>query len=343
MAAGLLRPGGSLGRGVPEGAPVVLERVELLADLAQPGANVGEGQRRPVGEVAFGGWAVPGDVAQREFGQCLGSVEPPGCRHALLHERIGVLAVGWASAADQPVQLGVRQQDHEQLPVVLDAALAQFVAELGAGEVAAVGQRPHDRGHGVRDRRFVEAVRGAQLLAGDPAHPGTCQVEQPAEVIGQHEVPRRAQHMGAQHRAAVQQVRQLGLVRALGARSHRPARLASVLRLHREQRTHHVTRRRGVRVARCWLRNRQRAMSRSCTTAPSLPAADRLARCQVPGARCVRTARFCCFRAAYLPLSRSISPSAETQENRFPIFSWTRNPRFSSCVRSFRAVSLDTL
>ena len=69
VACGLLRSAGGFPGAVPEGAAVVLERVEPVTHLPQAGAHVGEGERRPVGEVPFGGRAVPGEVAQGELGQ----------------------------------------------------------------------------------------------------------------------------------------------------------------------------------------------------------------------------------------------------------------------------------
>jgi hypothetical protein len=64
VAGGLLWIGGGIGRGVPEGAPVVGERVEPVAELVRAGAYVGEGERGPVGKVAFGCGAVSGEVAR---------------------------------------------------------------------------------------------------------------------------------------------------------------------------------------------------------------------------------------------------------------------------------------
>ena len=115
----------------------MLERVEPITHLLQAGVHIGEGECRPVGEVPFGRRAVPGEVAQGELGQGLGPPGPAWCRHAFVHERVGVLAVGDSSAADQPVQLGVGQKDHQHLPVAPDTALAQ----LAPGEFCASYRR----------------------------------------------------------------------------------------------------------------------------------------------------------------------------------------------------------
>jgi hypothetical protein len=53
----------------------------------------------------------------------------------------------------------------------------QLVSQLRAGELSPAGQCLHDCGHGVLDRGLVESMGVAQLLAGNPPHPRTGQVE----------------------------------------------------------------------------------------------------------------------------------------------------------------------
>ena len=69
-----------------------------------------------------------------------------------------MLAAGDSSAADQPVQFGVGQQDHQHLPAALDTALAQLVSQLRAGELSPVRQCLHDGGDRAVDGTLVEAV-----------------------------------------------------------------------------------------------------------------------------------------------------------------------------------------
>ena len=207
----------------------MLERVEPLTCLLQAGAHVGEGERRPIGKVPFGCRAVPGEVAQGKLGQGLGPPEPAWRRHALVHERVGVHALGDSPAADQPVQLGVGQQDHQHLSAAVDTALAQLGSQLCAGQLSPARQDLRDGSDRLVDRALVKAVGGAELLAGDPPYAGTGQVEQPADVLGPHEVPRGPQHVRAHDGAVVQEGRQIGLVRILGARGHCPGRLSGVL------------------------------------------------------------------------------------------------------------------
>ena len=79
-------------------------------------------------------------------------------RRALAHERVAVLAVDDCAAADQPVKLGVGEQDHQQLPAALDTPLAQFVGQLGAGELPSARQGLGESVDGLVDRPLVEAV-----------------------------------------------------------------------------------------------------------------------------------------------------------------------------------------
>jgi hypothetical protein len=139
----------------------VLEGVEPITHLLQAGTHVGEGQRRPVGEVPFGGRAVPGEVPQGELGQGLGPPKPAWCGHAFAHERVAVLAINDSSAADQSVHLGVGQQDHQQLPAARDTSLAQLVSQLRAGELPSARQCLHDGGDRLVDGALVEAVDAA--------------------------------------------------------------------------------------------------------------------------------------------------------------------------------------
>ena len=69
-----------------------------------------------------------------------------------------MLAAGDSSAADQPVQLGVGQQDHQHLPAAPDTALAQLLSQLRAGELSPARQDVRDGSDRLVDRALVEAV-----------------------------------------------------------------------------------------------------------------------------------------------------------------------------------------
>jgi hypothetical protein len=69
-----------------------------------------------------------------------------------------VLAAGDSSAADQPVQLGVGQQDHQHLPAAPDTALAQLLSQLRAGELSPARQDVRDGSDRLAGRALVEAV-----------------------------------------------------------------------------------------------------------------------------------------------------------------------------------------
>lgn len=69
-----------------------------------------------------------------------------------------MLAAGDSSAADQPVQLGVGQQDHQHLPAAPDTALAQLLSQLRAGELSPARQDVRDGSDRLAGRALVEAV-----------------------------------------------------------------------------------------------------------------------------------------------------------------------------------------
>lgn len=58
--------------------------------------------------------------------------------------------------ADQPVKLGVGQQDHQHLPAAPDTALAQLVSQPRAGELSSTRQCLRDARDGVLNRSLVE-------------------------------------------------------------------------------------------------------------------------------------------------------------------------------------------
>jgi hypothetical protein len=55
-------------------------------------------------------------------------------------------------------------QEHQRLPTAVDAALAQLLRQLRAGQLSPAGQCLQDGVHGLVDRAIVETVPGAQPL-----------------------------------------------------------------------------------------------------------------------------------------------------------------------------------
>ena len=82
---------------VPEPRPVELERGDLVGDVGETRAHVAQRHRGPVGDVAFGGRAVPGEVAEHQLGAGRLDVESAGTGYAFLQQGVGVLAVARAS------------------------------------------------------------------------------------------------------------------------------------------------------------------------------------------------------------------------------------------------------
>jgi hypothetical protein len=69
-----------------------------------------------------------------------------------------VLAAGDSSAADQPVQFGVGQQDHQHLPAARDTAFAQLVSQLRASELSSARQCLRNGSDRLVDGTLAKAV-----------------------------------------------------------------------------------------------------------------------------------------------------------------------------------------
>jgi hypothetical protein len=62
---------------VPEGAAVVLERVQAIPSRRQAVSHIGEGELGPVGQVTFGGRPVAVEVAPDDLSQRLLPLQAP--------------------------------------------------------------------------------------------------------------------------------------------------------------------------------------------------------------------------------------------------------------------------
>ena len=75
------------------------------------------------------------------------------------------------------------------------------------------------------------------------ADPGGCQREQPADVIGEHEVPGWTHDVRAQDRAGIEEPVELGIAGPADALAEPPLCTRVVLRLYRSHPAHRVDRR----------------------------------------------------------------------------------------------------
>ena len=92
------------------------------------------------------------------------------------------------------------------------------------------GEGAGDRGLGPGDLLVVDPQLPVAEGQGPP-DPRTCQLEQPADVLWSHEVPGRAQQMGAQDAALVEEEIELGGGRPLRSLAESPLRALVVLGL----------------------------------------------------------------------------------------------------------------
>src|SRR5712692_2870608 len=117
------------------------------------------------------------------------------------------------------------------------------MAELGPGQVPASGEFRRERCAGASRNTVIDlelAVPGSEA----PSNPWRGELEQPADVFRNHEVPRRPHDVRAQDGSSVEKA----VERRIGGRaaplSNSPLGARKVLRLHRPQPPHHVERRR---------------------------------------------------------------------------------------------------
>ena len=188
---------------VPVRPPVVLEVLQPIGHRRDAAPGVGQREGRPVGEVTLGRRSVPEHVAQRQLGERFLTVEAASARGAVGDQGVRVLVADDGSAADERCRLGRRGDQRERLPLGGQASLEQVLAQLGARLWPAGGDRIDDGGDGPVERLVVDA-EAALVLPVELAERRAGQLEQPDEVVGHDEVPRRAQHVRAQQVAGAE-------------------------------------------------------------------------------------------------------------------------------------------
>src|SRR4051812_35416846 len=111
-------------------------------------------------------------------------------------------------------------------------------------------ERPLDRGSAASERPRVQFER-AVVIGEDPMHARGSEFEQPSNVGGRDEMPRRAHDVRAKNASLVTRTLYLGARRSVRhAKPKRPFRRLVLLCLHRTEPGHNV-----LRPAKTWRRN----------------------------------------------------------------------------------------
>ena len=228
----------------PQRRAVELDRLEDVAEIGQGRLDLGLRQRRPAGQVGDRRRAVAGEEAVHQRPHRVVTVQ--GAVGATRSSMSGVGVVGPAerARADQAAQLGQHEHVPDGLaPIRAGPTVGERRADLGPRHGGA-GQRdaqrlvrPFDHGRVDAELTVPRRHRRDDL--------GRRQPEDPAEVLGSDEVPRRAQDVGAQDVPVVDGRPHTGVVaRAPAARApsgpaDRPApgRTSAVGRRRRGRRT----------------------------------------------------------------------------------------------------------
>ena len=117
---------------MPERAPVVIERRQLVGGTLDAAPHVGHGEGGPVRQVALGGRPVRREVAPGELGECAVAVEAPRFGDAIGEQRVGVLAVARRTAGHEALELEEAEQQHQ----LETGELLASVGERGGDVVA---------------------------------------------------------------------------------------------------------------------------------------------------------------------------------------------------------------
>ena len=183
------------------------------------------------------------EVASRQLRERRLAVHRAAARDALLEQGPGVLFAATRPADQDAVELRVHEQMGKPLADRRDAHRGEHSAKLRTSEGAPPAERPLKGGVGTGDQPRLDLELAATPGEGR-AQPRRGQLEQPADVLGNHEVPRGAHDVGAQDSAVVVETIDVGLGREAAALSESPLGRRVVLGLHSAQSPHGLDRRR---------------------------------------------------------------------------------------------------
>ena len=228
------RGGGGRARRDPERSlPLHLADERRRREL-QALAGVRLREPRPPSQVGDLCRAVALDVASGELGECLVPLPWPARRDALLEQGVGLLPALARSAADEALELRIDEHVAEPQVGPGDARVRERPAELLAGHRPAAGEQPLDDRAAPCPRLEIE-LEGPVLVRARLLDARRGQRQQPPDVRGVDEVPRRAQDVRPDELARVKPRVQGRLGRAVEALGERPFGTGVVLRLDREQ------------------------------------------------------------------------------------------------------------
>ena len=219
---------------VPEDPFTDLAPLELFACQVRGGCCVLDRHAGPPREVLGLRGAVAGEVARRQPGESLVTLERRCCRHALFDQRVRELLASPRSAAHQGGQLRVHHHIGQPLARRVDTSASQRRGQIGAGRVGSVPERLCDDVERP-DEHLVVEVEPAHYRRVRGVHPRRGELLHPPEVLRRDEVPRRAHHVSSHHLPLVDRVLDRLVGRVPHAAPHRPFRRGVVLRLYRTE------------------------------------------------------------------------------------------------------------
>ena len=131
------------------------------------------------------GKETPGELGQRRI-----ALDRVAGRHALVKQHVGELLAAARPAADQLLQLGVHHQVSKPQAAGLDAHTRERGRQLGAGAWLALQLGPQHLG-AAPEQRVVQLELAVPVGVGD-MNARRCEIQDPADIGGRHEMPGRS-------------------------------------------------------------------------------------------------------------------------------------------------------
>ena len=206
---------------------------ECACQVGDRGQDLALGQRGPADQVGHRRRAVAGEEPLHHRADGVVAVQRRGRGDAVVEQCVGVLPVDQRARADQTFQLG----DADQLPesLALEVLAADGGDELPPRQRTLLGQEAQQPVHLAPDHGGILEPQVATARGHRAEHLRPGQVEQPSHVLRGDVVPRRAQHVGADHVAGVDRLADDRVRCPARAHRQRPARQGCVLRLDGQQ------------------------------------------------------------------------------------------------------------
>ena len=242
MGPGRARAGGSRGATGPVGPTVHHLLPQLRPYRLHAAPRVRHGEARPLREVLNRGRPAGREVARGQLDEPVLARKRAGIRSPLIEQRVGELLPASRAAADERLQLGVRQNVRRALAVErADPRPPEDLPQLLASEVPSALEGSSQGGVRLPERPGIELELPIPGGHGRVDSRGR-EREQPPDVLPGDEMPGGAHDVGAEDGTVGEFLLDGGIGRAAHSEAESPFRARVVLRLGGDEPANHVDR-----------------------------------------------------------------------------------------------------